>query len=211
MVTIAFFGLGAVIIGWLFLLPQPVQVNLPNARWEPIFFKPINTATKLAELTELRKAALSNGDIEVRVWRGFGLSPFEGVVLKRVSGQWSAVHIKTDDYYEPTAVSVRKLRRPKSGWNQFWQSVTDKGLLTMRDPSEFNCVNTDFLDGTSYVVEINQNYSYRTYGNASRGCPGIAQMDDVGEIIGLEFDSGEEECKTDEWFPCMTFNKSKNM
>lgn len=84
----------------------------------------------------------------------------------------------------------------------------DKGLLTLPDPSEINC-EVGGIDGTGYVVEINHENSYRTYMYGVGKCPEVQQMEDISEVIGLEFDSGQEECKTAEWFPCMTYNKER--
>jgi hypothetical protein len=210
--------------GWFYYQEsQKTQIILPNSRWESLFFNGfrkdgtseeksggINQATKLAGLKELRKTRVKDGDIEVRVWRGFGLSPLEAVILSRTNNQWSAQHLKTDNYYDYEKVELKQLNSPKSGWETFWKQLTDNGILTLRDPSEINCEDSG-LDGTSYVVEINQNKIYRTYQMRSGGkCDGVQQMEEIGEIIGLEFDSGLEQCKTTEWFACMTFLKTRN-
>lgn len=210
--------------GWFYYQEsQKVEIQLPNSLWEPIFFNGvsrdgiseatggINQATKLAGLKELRKTSFKKGDMEIRVWRGFGLSPLEAVVLNRNNNQWSAQHLKTDNYYDYEKVELKQLNPPKSGWESFWKQVTDKGILTLRDPSEINCKDSDFVDGTGYVVEINQNKIYRTYKMHSGGeCDSVRQMNQIGEIIGLEFDSGQEECKHYEWFACMTLFKKRN-
>jgi hypothetical protein len=212
--------------GWFYYQEsQRVEIQLPNHRWEPIFFNGvnrvsqdgtsevkggINQATNLAGLKELRKTSLKDDDIEVRVWRGFGLSPLEAVILSRTGNQWSVQHLKTDNYYDFERVELKQLKPPKSGWEFFWKQIIDNGILTLRDPSETNCEDSG-LDGMSYVVEINQNKIYRTYQMRSGGkCNGIQQMEKIGEIIGLEFDSGQEQCKTTEWFACMTFLKTRN-
>jgi hypothetical protein len=154
--------------------------------------------------------SLKDNDIEVRVWRGFGLSPLEAVILSRTNNQWSAQHIKTDNYYDYEKVELKQLNSPKSGWESFWKQIADRGILTLRDPSEINCED-DGLDGTSYVVEINQNKIYRTYQMRDGGkCNGVRQIEEIAEIIGLEFDSGQEQCKTTEWFACMTLIKKRN-
>ena len=195
--------------GWFYYLEsQKVEIQLPNHRWESSAFNGwfkdetseeksggINQATKVAGLKELRKTRVKEGDIEVRIWRGFGLSPLEAVVLNRANNQWSAQHLKTDNYYDYEKVELKQLNPPKSGWESFWKQVTNEGILTLRDPSEINCEDSGF-DGTGYIVEINQNKIYRTYQMRSGGkCDGVQQMDKIGEIIGLEFDSGQEECK----------------
>lgn len=200
------------VVGWFYYQEsQKIQIIVPDARRDSIYFKEINKATNLGELSELRKTNLRKGDIELRVWRGFSLSPLEGIVLKRVDGKWSGLHIKTDNYYEAEKAEVQQLNQPKSGWDFFWKQVVDKKILTLPQSTENECDIPD-IDGIGYVVEISQDKVYRTYSypeDNGRKCREAKLMEDIGEIIGLEFDSGREQCKTTEWFACMTFRKSR--
>lgn len=196
--------------GWFYYQEsQKVKIELPGARWEPIFFKTINKTTKLGGLEELRKTKLNEDDIEVRVWRGFGLGSLEGVILKLTNNRWKAFHVKANHYFEPTQAEVKQLSSPKSGWDYLWKNVTEQGLLTLRDPSEINCEDSG-IDGTAYVVEINQNNIYRTYKMREYGkCLGVRQMETIDDLIGEEFDSEQEECKQAEWFACAKSRKSR--
>src|SRR5712691_4298825 len=65
------------------------QLLVPKNTWEPIFFKEINQRARTANLKNLRAGPLPNGDLEVRVWIGFGLTALEGFDLKRSAGYWS--------------------------------------------------------------------------------------------------------------------------
>ena len=181
---------------------QRITVILPNAHWEPIFFKLINRTTELAQIGELRKTVVRKGDVEVRFWHGFGLGALEGVVIKRIDGRWSAIHIKADDCCQPESVQFKNLAAPRSGWEPFWRNITDKGLLTLPDPSEIN-YESGGIDGQGFVVEINRDHVYRTY-NYWDGdkCPEAHLAKSIDIAIGMEFDSGREQCKTAEWFPC---------
>jgi hypothetical protein len=187
---------------------QGVQVELPSDRWEPLYFKEIDQVTRLAGIEELRKTKLKKEDLEVRVWRGFGLSPLEGVLLMLRDGQWSARHVKADAYLKPERAEIRELSPPKSGWHMFWNLLLDKRLLTLPDASGLDCQKGGY-DGIGYVVEINKNHTYRTYMYDAGKCSEARLMEEIGEIIGLEFDTGQEPCKTTEWFPCMTLRKSR--
>ena len=210
LIAILTFILGiSVVASWLYYREsQKVKIELPNHRWEQIFFKLIDRTTELGELNSLRKTALTGDDIEVRVWRGFGLGDFEGVIFKRINNQWQAFHVKADNCCEPQKVEVEELNPPKSGWNSFWEKATEQGLLTLRDPSEKNCEDSG-LDGTSYVIEINQNKIYRTYQMREGGkCDGVRQMEAMDDLIGEEFNSGQEQCKTTEWFACAKLRKT---
>ena len=146
------------VVGWFYY--QKSHKNSINnfrtlAKIE-ILFEGINNATNLGNLPELRKTFLGSDDIEIRIWRGFGLSSLEGIVLKRADGQWSGLHIKSNNYHEPVGVKVEKLIAPKSGWESFWKQLTDKEILTLPQSFENEC-NIPDIDGIGYVVEINQN------------------------------------------------------
>lgn len=206
------------VIGWIqYQESQKIRLILPNARWESIFFDGfnggrtgINHAAKLAGLEELRKMRLEKENIEVRIWRGFSLEPLEGVVIKRSNGQWSALHLKTDNYYDYGKVEVTMMNQPKSGWDSFRKQIIDKEILTLPDSSEINCGDIG-NDDSSYVVEINRDKVYRTYRLSnpySRDkCREANQMQEIGDLIGEEFDSGNEECKRAEWFACTKIRK----
>lgn len=202
--------------GWFYYQEsQRIQIISPNSQLEAIGYNGINEgkggikqATKLAGLPELRKTLLKKGDIEIRVWRGFGLSPLEAVILKREGNQWSAKHIKTDNYYDFEKVEVKQLNAPKSGWETFWKQIVNKEILTLPDSSEIGC-NIYTIDGVGYVVEINQERIYRIFSYpTTRRCNEAIQMEEIGEIIGEEFDSGIEECREEEWFACTKARKS---
>lgn len=210
LIAILTFALGiSAALGWFYYREsQRVKIELPDSKWEQIFFKPINKTTELGGLEKLRESNLKKEDIEVRVWRGFGLGDLEGVILKRTNNRWKAFHVKADDYAEPRRAEVKQLNSPKSGWESFWKNLTEQRLLTLRDPSETNCEDSG-IDGTSYVIEINQNKIYRTYRMREGGkCEGVLQMEEIDDLIGEEFDSGQEQCKTAEWFACAKLRKN---
>lgn len=191
--------------------PPPIKVNLPNSRWEPIFFKEIDRVTALAKIKELRKVNLNKNNIQVRIWRSAGPEPLEGALIQRLDGQWSGKHIREIYREDAEQAEIKDLRAPKNGWPILWQTIVDKGLLTLPDPSEINCEDNSVIDGTSYVVEINQDNSYRTYRYGGGKCPENQRMEYIGEIIGLEFDTGQEKCTRTEWFPCMTLIRSRKL
>jgi len=139
-----------------------MRVIVPNAHWEPILFQEINSVARLSGQSDLSSTQLPSGDIEARIWLGFGLSPLEGVILHRTGGQWTAIHVKADKYYEPTKVERRQLSNPKSGWETTWTRLVNEKLLSLPDASEINC-NVGALDGFGVVVEINTDNTYRTY------------------------------------------------
>lgn len=213
-VILTFVGGVFAVAGWFYYQEsQKIQIIIPNIQKDSILFEGLNEATNLSKLKELRQSVLRKGDIEIRIWRGFSLSQLEGVILKRADGQWSGLHLRTSRYDEAKDVKIEKLSAPKSGWESFWKQLTAKEILTISQTSENEC-DIPEIDGMGYVVEINQDRTYRYYfypeENGKR-CREAAQVKDIGEFIGLEFDSGQEKCKTTEWFPCMTLIKSSRL
>src|SRR5262249_28593956 len=76
----------------------------------------IDAVTAKAGLVKLREHGLPKGDLEVRIWRGFGLGGLEAAVIHRSADSWSGKHIVVDDRTEPQRVTVSPLKTPASGW-----------------------------------------------------------------------------------------------
>jgi hypothetical protein len=167
--------------------PKQLQLNVPKETWEPIFFRAIDERSKLGNLKPLRSGALPNGDLEIRVWRGFGLTPLAGFLLKRTSGQWSALHIAPT--WSRTLDKSQSLSAPKSGWDTCWQRLETGGLLALPDASEIAC-DGGINDGVFYVVEYNRDAVYRTYmyDNPDRAkCDEAKRLIQTANIIAEEF------------------------
>jgi hypothetical protein len=160
-----------------------------NSAWEPIFFKEINERARIAKLSDLRSGVLPNDDLEVRVWIGFGLVPLEGFVIKRRSGQWSATHIRSITAQLNRRDYQKALGPPKSGWETFWERLTDEGVLTLPDSSQLKDAAITG-DGESFVVEAYVNKSYRTYKYSNphlQKWPEAVRMINIAKIILEEF------------------------
>jgi hypothetical protein len=159
---------------------QEFRLDIPKATWEPIFFEAINERAKAAKLTNLR-APLPEGDLEVRMWGGFGLTPLEGFVLKRSAGQWSATYLAGIYDGLPRSKYQRKLPAPKSGWEGAWQRLVSLGILDLPDADSVGCRVHGF-DGFSYVVETNVNKTYRTYLYDN---PPYAKCDEAKRVLAI--------------------------
>ena len=169
---------------------------IPDAGWVPIFFeatgfgtKSINQLTNDANLPSLRTVLLPDDDLEARVWVGFGVRGVDGLMLRRSDGRWSAIHLHGMSERPPFPNSQETLVAPRSGWETAWQRLRDAGILTLPDAATLQC-DPGGVDGTSYVVEINVNKTYRTYRyhdpNYAK-CDEAKQMARIGEIIADEF------------------------
>ena len=172
--------------------PSQFRLVIPKDPWEKIFFRAIDERAGTAKLPGLR-TALPKDDVELRLWHGFGLTALEGFVLRRHSGNWSAIHLDgvhqglSRDKYQ------RQLSVPKSGWNECWARILKGEILTLPDAAEIDC-STHLNDGMSYVVEINYENTYRTYmyDNPSYAkCEQAKKMIGIGNIIAEEFDVPE--------------------
>ncbi|MFL6228258.1 MAG: hypothetical protein ACJ741_05730 [Pyrinomonadaceae bacterium] len=168
---------------------ETLKLIIPKDTWEPIFFEEINKRAKVAKLHDLRSTALPGDDLEIRVWKGFGLSPLEGLVLKRTSGRWSALHLAGIRRGMTPSEYQQQLSLPKSGWDSFWKRMTEEGILILPDSSELKGEKR-IEDGVSYVVEINTDHTYRTYyyGNPDwQTWKEAKQMMKISNIIAAEF------------------------
>ncbi|HEY9402010.1 MAG TPA: hypothetical protein VIQ24_04915 [Pyrinomonadaceae bacterium] len=162
---------------------QQVRLSLPNAHWEQIFFRHNNQLLEKAKLPSLRTVTLSGDDLEIRTWMGGGSeSEVYGVILRRSHGKWSATRIHGIGYHPQLLRYEEILEVPKSGWGAAWARLVNAGVLTLPDASEIQC-NFPALDGAGYVVEINLNKTYRTYGYSN---PTLAKCEEAKQILRIE-------------------------
>ena len=184
------------------------------SRFDPIFSKDIKRATDMADLPALREVSLNGDDLEVRIWRTQSLPTLEGVLLRHIDGDWSGLHLRfrTDEQGEIQGAEVEQLKTPVSGWRLFWGELVGTGIMLLPFTPENEC-DTRYIDGIIYFVEISQNGTYRNYqySGASFECRESKQMPEIGEIIGLAFDSGQEKCTQYEWFACMRERKAQSV
>ena len=114
---------------------QGLSLLIPDASWEPLFFQRVNEHTKEANLPRLRTVLLPYDDIELRIWVGFGINGEDGLILRRSSGQWSAIHLHGMSERPPFIQSQKAVAMPKSGWETAWTKLVNAGILTLPDAS----------------------------------------------------------------------------
>jgi hypothetical protein len=182
---------------------RELKTDIPKDSWVKIYFQGIDESdtfgldkfAKREGLSILRETVLPENDLEVRVWVGFGLYGIDGFILTRSSRNWSAVSLK-QMICQAEKRGKTNLQTPKSGWENAWQKLVEVGILTLPDSSKLKYVN-GVMDGTSYVVETNSDFLYRTYqyGNPNfEKLKEAKQMVKIGQIIADEF--GLETFKT---------------
>ena len=128
------------------------QLTVPNAAWEPNFFSEIDRVAEQGHLPDLRRVGVPDGDMEVRVWEGFGKRPLRGYVIRSQGGAWTA------DYLED-GKGIRRMEATRS-WSDVWRRMREAGVLDIDDASKRPPI--DQLDGTGYVIEVCQYFKYRT-------------------------------------------------
>jgi hypothetical protein len=186
MALVAATALAAVIL--LAAGPAAAQVrDIPDARWEPIYFKSINEFTSRAGWRPLRGQSLGADSIEVRIWIGFGVGPMEVMALRRDGATWSGRYGR-GQVERPGPVSVT-VAAPKSSWEALWRRLTGLGILTLPDesslPKSGAGQSAEMTDGVSYVVEISTDGRYRTYMYGNPDHADWPEARRIVEIIGL--------------------------
>ncbi len=152
-------------------------------------FPLINERTTIAGLQNLQTLRLAPEDFEIRIWHGFGLIVPSGLILKRMGGKWTALHLTSASKERHQSDSERVLIEPKSGWQSCWSRLTNAGVLTLPDATQLGKEPVD-PGVLSYVVELNIGGEYRTYhytypeANEHREAK---QMIEIGDIIADEF------------------------
>jgi hypothetical protein len=83
-------GLLAVVMIVLFSRPSVGQARVASAPDEPSLLNLTTAWSRASTLGDLRALRTRADYLELRVWRGFGLSETQAVVLRRADGHWSA-------------------------------------------------------------------------------------------------------------------------
>ncbi len=172
-------------------------------RWDKIAFRDIDRATSSVGVQRLRDTALAPGEIEVRIWRESGSPQLEGLLISRWGPLTSARLIQVLHGFPLSNTVIREIPEPVSGWDVFWEKLTQQGLLTLPNFPEESCENTGRLDGGRYVVEVLQDHVYRnyTYGEEDAVCLESKHLDAIRDIVGQEFPS-DGKCTANEWLEC---------
>lgn len=158
------------------------------AKTKPEFYDAIDELAQLAGKGDLRSKSISDDDMELRVWGGFGLTRLEGFILNRTDGKWSATQVH--ERFSKGEKIVNPLVEPRRGWEAAWQSLLQHQILTLPDSKTIKCENP-MNDGYSYVIEIRKGRAYRTYSYSNPDpsqCEQARQVLKIADIIRDEYD-----------------------
>lgn len=160
-----------------------VERNIPEATWVDIFFEAIDERTREAGIEPVRFQRLPADALEARIWKGFGVTRLEGFILRQgTDDSWSALHIPPARQAQARPVNVNGER--------LFHRLTELDLLTLPDSSKLPDENVRVRDGTSYVVEIHQGETYRTYHYSNpdyQDWPEAEKMVRIGELLEQAF------------------------
>lgn len=112
---------------------------------------------KNLDLSMLNSKSLPKEDIEIRVWKGFALTPLEGFIFRKRGKNWVGRYVDND-----FDANITNLASPQSGWQSFINQIEKLGVYTLPDESELKG-GIFGLDRTSYMVEILKGSTYRAY------------------------------------------------
>jgi len=155
--------------------------------------KEIVELSKTCQLPILEKSIKSKEDLEVRVWRNSAWWKTWTFILKRSSQKWSA-DFQTQIFEVGTRklkkISKRKLIEPKSGWENFWQQISNEEILTLLDGFK-NGGNDPCPDCGAIIIETNIGGDYRFYKYTEPSSQSelreTRQVAKISEIIAEEF------------------------
>lgn len=168
---------------------QVPRIEIPNASWEPSFFKALDERTQKVKLPSLRTVVLSEQDLDARFWYDTRPDVISGYVIRRSGDRWSAVFVRQTRDRLPSEVKLEAMPVPRSGWETAWAKLVNAGILTLPDAAELGC-NSPSFDTVAYVIETNVHGIYRAYrySNPLHGeCDEAKRIVLIEEIIGEEF------------------------
>lgn len=158
----------------------------------------IENVSKEFGVSLLEKEKITDGNLEVRIWRFSSFSTQDSVlVLTRFENKWSANLIRRTikmsdlDKEKPPKKFFRKLlNNPKSDWEKFWQELIKEQILIL--PSGDEVGNEVCPDCELFLIETNIEGKYRAYDYHSpayfKEIKEAQQIVKIYDIISNEFD-----------------------
>jgi hypothetical protein len=129
----------------------------------------IEKVSKDFGVPSLEKIEMTNGDLEVRIWRFSSFSTQDsGLILKRLDNKWLGNlirrTIKISDLGKkktPAKFFRKVVNNPKSGWEILWRQLVNEQILTLPDGDEVG--NEVCPDCETFVIETKVEGKYRVY------------------------------------------------
>lgn len=166
-----------------FIVPEIVEAPV-DATWADVFFESIRAKNRNVGIEDLESRQIAEGEIEVRIYSGFGSQVF------KIGGHPLDLLILSF-----TPEGVRSARYPRSPDGPmivehpdpaFWNTLYRNGLFDLPDSSAVDGYFTGMRDGVGYVVELKSADAYRhyRYGNPQHSdTPEAAAMVAIIEVL----------------------------
>ena len=179
---------------------QPTEVELAFSKderlvfvfdenhWEWFFFKKIDAVTRLTGESELRTTTLKIDETDARIWWGFNRESVQGIFLKHIDGQSSAIHVKANFHNGADDWTRDELNPPKSGWDATWNQLVAAGIANLPDASQTACGESGLPGMVVVETRIDNNYRSYLYPNSTlRKCGDAKHLIEITQIILNEF------------------------
>lgn len=135
--------------------------NIPNASWEPRYFNSIDNLCRKVGLKALREETFEVETYEIRIWVGFGPQALKGYLFRRQPSLSDGLFVM-DTFILGAKPKIQKLT-PKTNWAATWNVLLTSDLTQLPDETTLPDDGVSIMDGVSYVIEIRNNDTYRTY------------------------------------------------
>jgi len=182
--------------------PDTIETNKSSAKRKPETVLPtekdvghveiirdVDRQLKSIGIQPLSSRSLPTGEMEVRVWKGWGMRGAKGVVLEKRRSGWKAGLITIPASGNAERPTVQSLPAPRSGWEAMWSELTARRISELPDDSEVGAVEP-FEDSEQVIVDLLVGDQRRTY-SYNAPCYSAVEAGQnvkrIGEIIASEF------------------------
>lgn len=155
-----------------------------NVSWQSIYLSEANDYAETLNWPLLWEVGMPSEFLEIRIWMyGNFISVYR---LVRHGDEWIGFYANKNEV--STVMPILALT-PRSGWPNLWMKLENQGILIMPDSDTLPNVKR-FLDGTGYIVEINNGGRYRSYQYNDldqQEFPEAKQMNEIIKTLREEF------------------------
>lgn len=136
----------------------------------------IKSESRKLGFVDLEKIILQKDDLEIRIWRHFSYIsvPYQNLtmkncvfVLKRSSGNWSAVIVRNTNADTEKKIPAKRIKteleEPKSGWENVWGKLVAGEILTLPNGIDVGVVTCPDCWSLSVEAKVGENYRFYHY------------------------------------------------
>jgi hypothetical protein len=167
--------------------PDSIGPGLPTPPYDEMLGQ-VAELSEQAEIVNLKEAKLTDGQSEIRIWKGFGMTYPRCFILRIENGNASGSFVSPKVNKRKIVYATKALNAPHAGWHDLMTYLREHGIDSSVDLSLDKYYHPD-PDGETLVLEMRSgSYHSMAYYNDSTATVEGKKAFGICQKIEKEFD-----------------------